>query len=226
MIGILNPGSLANGGEAAPQGNGTLVGNAAIVTDGGNSYLSITEADGWVDVGGDRDPGQDPPTWADLDGNMRIDFDIRVNADLDGWIEPIGKWSVGDGDWFMEGQVQNEGVVLYWRSYYAATGANSRADLFDLPLNDGNWHHVRASREIEGELITTTLDVDNGAYTEVVSAEATIQDNGHSLRFGGVGKYAGESGPLDIDNVTISVPEPSTIVLLGLGGIALFRKRR
>ena len=55
-------GSLANGGEAAPQGNGTLVGNAAIVTDGGNSYLSITEADGWVDVGGDRDPGQDPPT--------------------------------------------------------------------------------------------------------------------------------------------------------------------
>ena len=58
------------------------------------------------------------------------------------------------------------------------------------------------------------------------TCKKTIQDNGNAFHFGGVGKYAGESGPVDIDNVTFSVPEPATIALLGLGAFALVRKRR
>jgi hypothetical protein len=125
-----------------------------------------------------------------------------------------------------------------WGVYVEGAGGNVSSQNFVDMWDVGNWYTCYLSynaatnivdfafkaRGSDTSIWTYTLNVPGGGFTNDLrylgSSNSGIGDSGS---YPGLSEWAVAEGY--IDNVSI-VPEPATLLLLGLGGLALLRKRR
>ena len=153
-----------------------------------------------------------------------LDFSAWVRLDAEGerdggYILNKGSYLVSetysivvtDTDHFPQGRVHVGG------GYYIAESTAG--------LVLGEWTHIRGVYEGTGPSAGLTLYVD-GNSMDYVAVSGALDQNSESLYFGCDLGNSLTTWEGSIDDVSITVPEPATLSLLALGGLAMLWKRR
>ncbi len=156
------------------------------------------------------------------------------------WFDEIEGTTVGGGDWDNEGGtarvgqldfdshtigfVADAGFALVLNSFdFANTEETSTTSVWDLTLTDESsnvvWSQTVTLTNPNSDVVTVTP-----GFTGVAGMDYVLTFTGVS---GGDGDGSPQNGRHAIDNLSFNqVPEPGSLALLGLGGLALLRRRR
>ena len=145
------------------------------------------------------------------------------------------------------GNQLSEFGLLYYRSngkgwHFVTSGDETTGPSTSYPFGGNPWHF--ASTSVKGTIIfdKTTMkasasieDIGSGGYgthnfTDVVSFTDEVWNNITGLHVRNDVYDTGDNRGIDVDNIivtqTLRIPEPATLSLLGLGGLAMLRRRR
>ncbi|MEM9418603.1 MAG: PEP-CTERM sorting domain-containing protein [Planctomycetota bacterium] len=194
----------------------TTSASAFLATNGGFETGDLT---GWTASGA---PFVNPPdTWEVIDDASEA-FDGQYYGRLEAVSTPSGpvakQANIGIG-------VVNPGdeiTVSFWARGATAVGGVHFVELFGELSGGGT-----SSSEIIGGPVLTDLSATEWKFYEfsgiLTGADVT---GGATVQFvASTGASNGSSSYLELDNVTI-VPEPASLALLGLGGLAMLGRRR
>ena len=234
-------------GDFAAQVDGTHVGTLTTTGTGSGNFVagkfgqaidlnSSSSNQAYVVVGGSE---------SDFDfaaSNMSLSVWYTTESLYTSWQALIAK---GEGSAWRLARASGSGSSLN----FAGPGGSFSGD-GELDQQDGSWHHVVVTHEhntvkrmyVDGSLVATSTNA------------GSIGNNGSSMQIGGNPNAAGRSWDGNIDDVAIwdrvittdeiasiynggagasiaslsnvAVPEPSSTLLLGLGGLALVTRRR
>jgi hypothetical protein len=154
---------------------------------------------------------------------FRIELDIKPSAEPDGDELLVGFGGSGGSLELKYGDTGNseKDITFYMNNFNDPYGGNKDAS---VNVNVGEWNHI--------EMEFNGTDPDNGTVTiRVNDSEYVREDYMTGYESPALGeiddlKVTFEGGGL-IDNFRLSVvPEPGSIALLGLGGLAMLRRRR
>ncbi len=184
----------------------------------------------------------------ELDGGSDEHLSVSDSAELHLPDFTLSAWvkytSLGN-----EGHIVGKHVPNSFNGYFLSVYDNRLCLFFNsdaarvvspLPYDDGRWHHVAATYDSVSGM--ASLYVDGDLKNSLTASRCA--DNNTGMTIGGVGYgYANFQGQLDDvqiygtalsstqvvflhDNPGKVVPEPTTLALLTLGGLALIRRRR
>ncbi len=186
----------------------------------------------YVSIGGDEN------TMDFTGGNMSISMWYTTESLYTNWQTLAGK---GEGDGWRIARASSSTTGL--------TFSGRKPHNFDAELDEPGWHHIVAT--VEGG-VRTDMYVD-GALVASDTSGYNLQNRNNPMQIGGNPDAGGRGWDGNIDDVAVwdrvltpaeissiynggagasiasltTVPEPSSLALLGLGGLALaFRKRR
>ena len=199
----------------------------------GLSFYAPGHGDGYTLAEGIR--GWSPSTWT-------IELSFKLNV-LDGWKTLIGRddWTGIDGDIGPSLQVQNNGIDNAMRIAFATVTDEHYELNTSLYPEAGKWYHMAVVTD--GDQMDVYADALDGAGFQNIGTLLMAEGGDHSLRPTGnwtFGRGWWNGGFVDhidgnIDNVRLSdealttdqlIPEPTTLALLGLGGLMLRRRRK
>lgn len=164
---------------------------------------------------GDNDPSYSSSSGAEAGAGLWGGYMGRVD---------VGPWTGGAGnDTFAIVQDDFGGSFLNANNYFAGTGDVEAAAITDTTPKtftlgiERDGDELIISGSVNGELLSrSTADEPVGPLTFTFDTLAI-----------GINSFAG--GNFLVDNVNLEytpVPEPASLVLLGLGGLAMFRRQR
>jgi len=178
-----------------------------------STYLNVTSSlEFWIKT---TRNGPVPPTWQSP---------ALTGQDQTGGLDDIW-WGVNSG-----GKV---GIMI---------GDNSETPLTPIAINDGAWHYLLITRDKPTGVMNIYLDGNPTAVTTLDKADN--RNLGKDYNWLGHGQDGNSNAILDavIDDVAIystvltgadaqthyqaSIPEPATLGLLALGGLAMIRRKR
>jgi len=201
--------------------NGTIVGGAGIASGGpqGSGYLSLTG--GHVDL-----PAYGGPGW--------IAGGVTVTA----WVKADNP-SVG-GDIFSQAWYSPSNGTIQMRQTASGTQVVSMVTTATagVPAAAGEWYHIAwVGRAVSGMHEIWINGVKTGEtwmpwaawpanVFKAMDGAATIGSWGTSnVLMGGIDDLRIYDEALDASGIVATIPEPATLILLGLGGL-LLRKRK
>ena len=163
---------------------------------------------------------EDVPNWTDGDSDA-MDSGVEETL-LSGWIGVTGDWRAylqpADGPiWNLTTYEIATGDVFNLKVDAGATGSSGRGIIMELYYDDGTQQHTLGTTAYTFPVNKTLSE-----YT-LADVAATEASEGHpiGIRFAASGYY------IALDNVRLDViPEPATMALLGLGSLALLKRRR
>ena len=222
--------------------DGTLVDNATTVYNAarGSDVLSLDGIDDWLDAGNS--------TLYDLTDNMTVlgwayiiekEDNVHETGVSYGWQTIAAK---GDAaGWRVQYNQDQPWAAFQWPT---STGIGNSYGTHD---GEGSWHHYAAVKSgnnydlyVDGDLLATSSDggvpktntesLLIGANPELGNPPVPDNDDPWRELYGYVDDFALLDKALseaEIEYImNYGIPEPTTIALLGLGALALIRKRR
>lgn len=145
------------------------------------------------------------------DNPVTWNFDLETYGSRDDWYSTPSFIDPGYSSYQYSWGITSTEVQVMGSWYSGPSGSSGSGTIGPLPINDLLVYHGSAA-EVE---LDTFVSVDSSGYGNIYIDNIIF---GQALGYDVTGlRYSG--------NVTIT-PEPTTICLLGLGGLALRRRRR
>jgi hypothetical protein len=214
------------------EGSGTIAYDSAGSNNG--TVTGATWTTGRIDGALSFDGSSDFVMVGDKDNLEQQEFTLSFWAKLN---NPSGNWQGGIAKGYIFGAVNEYSYTLDFRNgnaRAAITNTSSTAFETNVLIGDTDWHMWSMTAEDgilklykdgvpEGsEEYTGTIDYDKSHNNFVIGA----RDSGNYAFNGLIDDVRFYDTALSQSDIQAIMPEPATVLLLGLGGLSLLRKRR
>jgi PEP-CTERM motif-containing protein len=180
-----------------------VAGFPALLVDGGEKDANGKDGVDYTDTEGNSHNSGQAAAWNDvsISGDNDAAFSIEINTT--GWQNMAVRW-----DYFSDDSGGNRGPTSFDLHYRVNSGS-----WIELPswnnialVRDDAWHEFAVD-------LAAIADINNKAMVEFLFDDLDEDD---------------DNGEFLVDNIEVTgtVPEPATLILVGLGGMILRRSRR
>jgi hypothetical protein len=154
-------------------------------------------------------------------GDARVAF---ADSDMDASVNPAEPTYISVN--FSRGNTNQIRPIVEWCN---DAGNHAGVDMDELSVQEGLWYHVLVNLNPDTDKLYVGIWQNN-----VLKADRTLDVTGSFSRIDrlamttiGDDMCPGATGISYVDNIEVrEIPEPTTILLLGLGGLGLLRRRR
>jgi len=181
-----------------------VAGFPTLSIDGGDKDANGKDGVDHTDTEGNSHNSGQAAAWNDVSVAGALDAEFTVEINTTGWQDMAVRW-----DYFSDDSGGNRGPTSVDLHYRVNSGAWEELPSWDdiALTRDDAWH------EFAIDLVAIT-DINNKAMVEFLFDDFDEND---------------DNGEFLVDNIEITgtqIPEPGTLILVGLGGMILRRSRR